>query len=417
MREEGVYLIKRVDSLPPRGNANYLYELKSDIPLTTRYRWKGGEYEALPIGSSSSSGYSFINSSDGLPNTDEDTTAYRTKPIGINEQNPVELIDVVGTQAEGQGGIKLDYTYDSGLITRVQLAGRSILNELGVPVDTIEGLFLDSFSPPSGSYPNFRSYFAGGDLSGVSPLLGDFCSIMGVSNLTSSKGVGINIYPIAGAGEFFTGNIRAFVSGGSQGSHSVAHRGGIAGEDQEHTASSIAANGTESSSINLTPHYIRFKNLMKMSDYGSGTFIESYTHTDTLAKTGTAETTIGAATFGLAVDADGNVMEVEPTKITWTPQTGFTAINVLASYNRNIFVDIGVFLSNGQVTIQPEDSGTRAYPDGMEFMVKAPSADAIDFNEGVGVTILKSGGGAITNLDKDTLWHCIYLGSNTWIIK
>ena len=154
-----------------------------------------------------------------------------------------------------------------------------------------------------------------------------------------------------------------------------------------------------------------------MSDYGSGTFIESYTHTDTLAKTGTAETTIGAATFGLAVDADGNVMEVEPTKITWTPQTGFTAINVLASYNRNIFVDIGVFLSNGQVTIQPEDSGTRAYPDGMEFMVKAPSADAIDFNEGVGVTILKSGGGAITNLDKDTLWHCIYLGSNTWIIK
>lgn len=101
----------------------------------------------------------------------------------------------------------------------------------------------------------------------------------------------------------------------------------------------------------------------------------------------------------------------------WIPRTGFTAINVLASYNRNIFVDIGVFLSNGQVTIQPEDSGTRAYPDGMEFMVKAPSADAIDFNEGVGVTITRSGGGAITNLDKDTLWHCIYLGGNAWIIK
>ena len=48
---------------------------------------------------------------------------------------------------------------------------------------------------------------------------------------------------------------------------------------------------------------------------------------------------------------------------------------------------------------------------------KAPSADAIDFNEGVGVTITRSGGGAITNLDKDTLWHCIYLGGNAWIIK
>lgn len=256
-------------------------------------------------------GTPFANVGTGTPNQDPTSDAFRSGRIALGiEENPEELLDIVGSETEGKGSFKLDYTYDSGLITRIQFGGQKILSELGVPSNTVEGLFIDSFSPAGGSYPNFRSYFGGGDLSGVNALLGEFSSVMGVGNVSGSKGVGINIYPIAGAGEFFTGNIRAYVSGGSQAAHSVAHKGSTAGEDQEHKAQSIASNGTETTSIGLTPHYAKISNITFLTAYGSGTFVVGYTHTDTAAKTGTTETTIGANTYALGVDAAGVIMEI-----------------------------------------------------------------------------------------------------------
>ena len=49
--EEGVYLIKRIEKLPKRGNSNYLYAIKSGT-MDKLYRWKSsGKYETIIVGS------------------------------------------------------------------------------------------------------------------------------------------------------------------------------------------------------------------------------------------------------------------------------------------------------------------------------------------------------------------------------
>ncbi len=82
-REEGHYTIKRVDELPTRGNANWLYMLKTD-PVVNLYRWHiEGGYEEINIGLGSD----------------------------ISPQNLQEVSDVGNitiTQIKPQGGILVD---------------------------------------------------------------------------------------------------------------------------------------------------------------------------------------------------------------------------------------------------------------------------------------------------------------------
>ena len=47
-KEAGLYLIKRVEKLPKRGNGNWLYMLKTD-PVTKFYRWTSGGYEEINL--------------------------------------------------------------------------------------------------------------------------------------------------------------------------------------------------------------------------------------------------------------------------------------------------------------------------------------------------------------------------------
>lgn len=46
-KEEGVYTIKRVEKLPKKGNANYMYLLKGDVEKL--YRWDQYYYEEINI--------------------------------------------------------------------------------------------------------------------------------------------------------------------------------------------------------------------------------------------------------------------------------------------------------------------------------------------------------------------------------
>lgn len=54
-REEGVYLIRRVDELPEKGNSNYLYILKTDNVDTIYRHLPNGSYEPITLGSESAS--------------------------------------------------------------------------------------------------------------------------------------------------------------------------------------------------------------------------------------------------------------------------------------------------------------------------------------------------------------------------
>ncbi|MCB1712245.1 MAG: hypothetical protein KDH96_07155 [Candidatus Riesia sp.] len=53
MRKEGQYTLQKVDRLPTRGNANWLYFLESDDPVQILYEWNSnGTYTAISIGGS-----------------------------------------------------------------------------------------------------------------------------------------------------------------------------------------------------------------------------------------------------------------------------------------------------------------------------------------------------------------------------
>ena len=53
VREEGHYTIKRVDVLPKRGNANFLYALKNTV-MPEMYRWlPNNTYETITLGGAS----------------------------------------------------------------------------------------------------------------------------------------------------------------------------------------------------------------------------------------------------------------------------------------------------------------------------------------------------------------------------
>ena len=90
IREEGHYTIKRIDKLPKKGNANWLYILKSD-KLDAFYRWKTNGYEEIKIKVTSHS-------------ADETTVDAIPVNYTANSQNVEEHLKGIDAVLAGAGG-------------------------------------------------------------------------------------------------------------------------------------------------------------------------------------------------------------------------------------------------------------------------------------------------------------------------
>lgn len=261
--------------------------------------------------SQSSSGSPFIEIVSGEPNSDSSIDAYRTGRIGIGEPNPEELVDIVGSQTAALGSFKLDYTYDSGYISRVAYGGQKILSEVGVPANTVQGHDLEVFG--AGDWANTRAFNILGDLTGVTPIYGGLAYTCGVANFGGSTfGAGMNIYNVGAtpADRDFTATLRVNKGGSYQGNISARHKGSTAGEDlQPTTGFSVTANGKTRSAI-LTPDYFRINGALKIELYGVGSYVPGTVLTDSMVDTGTAPTTLGDPTYNLLADTNGNLVEM-----------------------------------------------------------------------------------------------------------
>lgn len=315
MKEEGNYTLKRVDKLPKKGNANLLYSVKDPSGITVLYRWlPNGTYEEIPVGASGGGGgngspFSIVGS--GLPSEDSTDDAYTTGKKGFGETNPAELVDIVGSESTATGSFKLDYTYDSGYISRVAYGGQNILSEVGVGSNTVEGHDIEVFG--AGDWSQTRAFQILGDLTGITPVYAGLAYTCGVANFGGSTfGAGMNVYDVGAtpADRDFTAVVRVNKGGGYQGNMSARHIGSDAGEDlQPTTGMSVTAN-SKTTKLVLTPDYFRVNTAIKFEGYGAGTKGQGTTLTDSLAHTGTAATVYGAATFGAGFDSVGNLMEV-----------------------------------------------------------------------------------------------------------
>ena len=281
--------------------------------------------------SGGSGGSAFAVVGTGLPASDSTSDVFRTGRIGIGEPNPAELVDIVGTQALGKGSFKLDYTYDSGYIGRIAFAGQNVLSEVGVGANTVQGHDMEIFG--AGDWAQTRAFQIMGDLTGVTPVYAGLAYTCGVANLGGSTfGAGMNVYNIGAtpADRNFVAVMRINKGGGYQGNISSRMIGSDVGEDLQPTVGmSTTANGKSTSFI-LTPDYFRVGTLVKLEGYGENTFIEGYTHTDDVADTGTAATTIGANVAFLGVDADGNVMDVPLVNTTQRIKVSLSAAQIQA---------------------------------------------------------------------------------------
>lgn len=264
-------------------------------------------------------GSPFEEEGTGLPAVDTTKAITREGRIGIGEPNPEELLDIVGNQTNALGGVKLDYTYDSGYIARVAYGGQKILNEVGVPVNTIQGHDMEVLG--AGDWSQTRAFQIMGDLTGVTPVYAGLAYTCGVANLGGSTfGAGMNVYNIGvtPADRNFVATMRVNKGGGYQGNISSRMIGSDVGENlQPTTGMSITAN-SKTKSILLTPDYFRINAPLKLENYGAGTYIPGTILTDSLAHTGTEPTTLGVVAKSINVDVDGNILELNGA---WTGDT------------------------------------------------------------------------------------------------
>lgn len=243
-----------------------------------------------------------LNTGAGTPSTDSTVSAYRTGLLGIGETNPAELLDMLGTSATG--GIKMQYTYDNGRIVRVQEGGQNILSELGVPANAVEGYAVDILSIPN--YTNTRSYILNGDFSAVAGGR-NLQNGMGISSLTSNFFTRLQFEPaVDDDTSNWVGRFQALNANNDSADISI-RTAGTGGDFTNEAQAKIVISNTEGDATNFiqSPHMFNFNELIRFGDYASGTFVTGYTHSDDLAKTGTAATVIGTTQVFLGVDSNG----------------------------------------------------------------------------------------------------------------
>tara|TARA_R110000772_G_C13307950_1_gene439556 strand:+ start:980 stop:2314 length:1335 start_codon:yes stop_codon:yes gene_type:complete len=252
-----------------------------------------------------SSGSTFKVTGTGLPPSASTDDVYREGMVGIGEPVPAELLDVVGTSTTG--GFKVDYTYADGGVTRVQV-GENILSEIGVSGRT-QGWMLDYFDNSVSMTEPMRGYIYAGDLTGAG--VDNFTAGFGLADLTSTRFSRLVFNPAAEGndtnwwGRFQSSNVAGDFS------ELVTRTNGVGiGHGLESQLDLYVNNvETDNSRLYITPHWFRFNNgnINLGNLWGINTYTEGYLIGDTMAKTGTAETTIGAPAFNVVVDADGTM--------------------------------------------------------------------------------------------------------------
>ena len=237
---------------------------------------------------------------------------FRTGRIGIREETPEELLDIVGNQTDDTGSLKVDYTYSDGSVSRTQLGGNRILNEIGIPVgNTTNGFLLDYLNHPS--YTNFRGYTYAGDFTGAG-VPETLTAGLGVANLANTAFGRIVVQPTVNNNpDNWSLRIQSRNTDADIAEFVTRSRGVGVGFGLESQLDLLASNlEGDSGRLYTHPHGHTFFNFVQMLNYGDGTFVEGYTHTDDMAKTGTAATTIGEMATEAGWDADGNLMERAP---------------------------------------------------------------------------------------------------------
>lgn len=268
-------------------------------------------------GSGEGSPFAIVGS--GLPSYSETDDAYRLGLSGFGETNPEELIDLVGNNTTG--GAKFNYTFSNGQQTKISIADTH-LSEQGFPDARIVALgSFDNGVQFSGE--NYFSYVWAGDTSGIGAYPISLAS--GVSNTDGSNYARQWAYALAGAtrpeDEYYH-----LIQARNEDNDLAFIKIGTAGDDpgfDQQAAIQISAYDVNLNGIGevlVHNHGVQMRGLITFDEhtntpgsdfYGSGVFIEGYTHTDDIGRTGTAATTIGSMVSLAAFDANGVMMETQ----------------------------------------------------------------------------------------------------------
>lgn len=247
--------------------------------------------------------YSFKNVLTGFPNTSTTNDAYREGKIGLNEPNPVEQLDLIGS-------FKQEYTYANGLKFRAAFGGENINSELGFPSGGVKGMNIDVF-PKTGSYEEtdgikLSAFMA--DVTGV----GQAYSLFGGYGFSNNAGTTYNrlqLFRSTANDESYSSSLQSYNA--LYGSAWVRnYTVGVGdGFDKEPLVEIRLDNLTEANSSYFTPHVSKIGGLLKVSSkYADNTFKQGYTHTDNYLNTGTLSTSLGEPKYSLTVDSNSNVV-------------------------------------------------------------------------------------------------------------
>jgi hypothetical protein len=255
-------------------------------------------------------GTPFKSVTTGLPSVNYDEDSYTTGKKGFNEPNPEEDIDLVGS-------VKYDYTYSNGVIARTAFGGLNINSENGYPASGIKGILLIVYPAPGVDEDTaaMSSQFLQADASGIGSV--NLITILGTqtndalryASFRSAKSESNDLTYFAGLDTLSP----TAITGKATRSWLRNYEKGLgSGFDKEPYFLFKLDNITDGivQDSYMTPHLFSIgANMFQLRGFGVGNRLTGYTGTDTLDRTGTAATTIGAATYNLQVTADGYIIE------------------------------------------------------------------------------------------------------------
>ena len=131
-REEGHYTIKRVDTLPKKGNSNLLYVLKTN-PIEFFYRWNNpkGKYDELTVGSIGGGGAGTLQEVTDLGNITTNDININNGGLGTINLGGTTVIEKDAGEfriSEGNGVIRLN-TFSGEFSVSSGLYGVSFIND------------------------------------------------------------------------------------------------------------------------------------------------------------------------------------------------------------------------------------------------------------------------------------------------
>ena len=249
----------------------------------------------------------------GLPNTDITVDAYRTAKLGIGEATPEELLDVVGTEVGATGGVKFDYTWTSGAISRVQFAGQNVLSEIGVPAGLVEANLFDFFGV--GNQSDMRAFLYNGNVNAVSGASGNLSVGAGVQALSTTHNTSFSVFP-NNNGDSAIMVARIINSSPDTGYvYASAFQVSSTAAYNLEPAFRIDVNSTVSSVVSnyhFSPHFAELPRGLRLEQIADGTMIPGFVYADQNT------ITIGVAAKSVAVDAAGHAVGMSGA---WTGDT------------------------------------------------------------------------------------------------